>query len=182
MLSNASAVVPLGSEQYCALFTDASTGCSNYICLSANYNSNPVLLAANPVFCPNETVNLRDVETQLTSDTGTFTWYDADPNLGGNEISADAQNNILVTPTNQSTYFVSFTDAATSCSAFSSVTYTQNALPAINQPNVTAVCPNTSVDLTSLESQINSEAGTFQWYLGNPQQNGTLIDLSLIHI
>ncbi|MGB1205788.1 MAG: T9SS type A sorting domain-containing protein [Chitinophagales bacterium] len=176
LLSNASAVVPLGSEQYCALFTNPSTGCSNYVCLSANYNSNPVLLAANPVFCPDETVNLRDIENQLTNDIGTFIWYDADPNLGGNEILADAQNDILVTPNDQSTYFVSFTDNTTTCSAFSAVTYTQNELPVLSLPTISGVCPNTSVDLSLLESQVTSETGTFQWYLGNPQQNGTLID------
>jgi len=166
-------VVPIGSEKYFALFTDAVTGCRNKLFVQAVFNPQPILLSVVPEICPGEQADLALLQPSLITETGLFQWYDANNNL----LLPNASGQILVNPVNGSTYSVSFTSLSTGCSNSTEVTFTVNTPPGLTPPTPTPVCAGTEVDLTLLENQITGgAAGSLLWYLGNPQTSGILLD------
>jgi len=69
--SNPSIVIPVGSEQYCAKFTN-SNGCVNSVCASFTYDPRPQLLSAAPILCADEALDLISLNSQISTAAGTF--------------------------------------------------------------------------------------------------------------
>ncbi len=167
-------VIPIGSERYYALFTDATTGCQNKLFVQANYHPTPLLLSVLPDICPGEQADLAALQPQLIADPGLFEWFTA----SGTQLFPNNQGQILVNPTAGTTYTVFFTSLATGCTGFTTVNFVINTLPTLVQPTVTnPVCAGEEVNLTQFESQITGgTAGTIEWFLGNPTSGGILLD------
>ncbi|MCC7222485.1 MAG: cadherin-like domain-containing protein [Chitinophagales bacterium] len=175
LIADPTNVTPIGSERYYVRYVP-SNGCAATSYIQFSYHPIPILLAAAPESCSGQMVNLRDNQTALTTDAGTFQWYNGDPDNGG--VALGNTNNaqpVPVTPTNGSTYYVLFTNAATGCSAEASITYTVNPLPTISTPTPTPVCVGTAVNLTLLQAQVTTAAGTFAWFTSNPTFGGVAI-------
>ena len=172
-IANPTSVIPIGSEQYCATFTDATTGCENTVCSTFSYETQPTLLAAAPIVCENGDLELTDSNTDLTTSPGTFTWYNGNPATSGSVLTST-----LFSPYNPATdgsvFFVEFTDATTGCSAITDVTITQQAAPILTAP-MASICEGDALDLTALEGAVTANAGTFAWYNGDPAAGGVLI-------
>ncbi len=166
-------VIAIGSEQYCATFTNTTTGCENTVCSTFTYETLPTLLAAAPVVCENGDLELTDSNTDLTTDAGTFVWYDGNPATGGNVLASTAFS--PYDPAADGTvFYVEFTDATTGCSAITDVTVTQQAAPVLAAPAAT-ICEGDVLSLTALNSSVTINAGTFVWYNGDPTAGGTVI-------
>jgi hypothetical protein len=175
LIANPSSVIPIGSERYYIKYTPPN-GCATTAYIQFSYNSLPILLAATPESCSGSSVNLRDNQSIMTSAAGTFQWYNGNPSAGGAPIgNTDNTQAVTVTPTNGSTYYVRFTSAATGCSTLTSVTYTVNPLPTLTAPNPAPVCVGSTVDLSTLQTQVTAATGTFEWFAGNPSAGGTAI-------
>ncbi len=173
LLATPNNVIPIGSERYYALFTDAVTGCTNKLFVQATYHPLPLLLSVLPVICPGEQVDLALLQPGLIGDAGVFHWF----NAGGTELFPNGLGQILVTPVNGTTYTVSFTSITTGCTGNTTVTYGVDPLPTLFQPTASPVCEGEEVNLTTLEAQITGGvAGVITWYLGNPTSGGVLLD------
>jgi len=173
-IADPTAVIPVGSEQYCAVFTDAATGCSNSICASVTYTPLPVLLSAAPTICEGGTLELTDSNTDITTDAGVFVWYDADPATGSAPLASTA----IVNPVDGTEYWVTFTDDATGCSATTSIIVTVLPAPVLTAP-MAELCEGEALDLVALEGQVTADAGTFTWYDNDPAI-GTLIAMPMM--
>lgn len=171
-------VSPSGNTTYWVLFeTNQDTTCratqSVAITPTALPTLNPIPVQA-PI-CAGATVNLNALNSGITSASGTFVWYKGDPSQPG-AIRYTSTNAANMIPTPGAAYYCQFTSLATGCSNSVSVTYSVNPVPTLTPPVVSpSVCPNTSYDLTSLEANLTSEAGTFAWFRGNPNSGGVAI-------
>jgi len=171
-LANAAAVTPVGSEQYCAEYTDPVTGCSNSVCASFTYNAPPVLLAAAPEACEGEEIDLADSNTDISTDaTATFEWFDADP-VGGATALAST---VITNPVDGTEYWVTVTDDL-GCASTTSIIITVVPAPVVTAP-VVAICEGDAIDLSVLEADVTTAVGTFQWFEGSSDIGFPLTDL-----
>ncbi len=168
-------VIPIASEQYCAQFTDVSTGCSNTVCSTFSYEELPVLLTTAPEICEGNDLQLNDYNADLTTDTGVFTWYDNDPANGGNIIA-----NTLFSPydpaTDGTTFWAEFTDAATGCMAVTSIDVSTDPCCASVDLDIRfdGFPAQTSWDITDANGNaVASSGGTYSGQLGNSLLNLT---------
>lgn len=173
LIGSPNGIIPIGSELYCAELTDPNTGCKNTVCGSFTYQPTPVLLTAAPQICAGSNLQLNNYNTDLTTNAGTFTWYNADPATGATPLAST-----LFAPYNAATdgniFYVEFTDAASGCSATTSVNVSSIALPVVNAPSFPPVCSGNSFDLTTLEASI-ATGGTFEWFLNDIPANGGIL-------
>lgn len=171
-ISNPSSVTPTASANvYCAKFTDGTTGCSSTLCVTLNINA-PTALTAIPQVgpsCYGSTYDLSSYHTQMTAQNGQFQWYLGNPTSGGL-----LQTSTNVTPTvNGAAYYTLFTNALTGCVSSGSVSFLITPSPTLNSLSTQSICAGSSVNLTTLQSQLATSAGSFVWYNGNPNAGGT---------
>jgi len=175
-IANPSNVIPIGSELYCAEFTDNGTGCINTICASFTYEALPVLFTATATVCEGDALNLASLQPQITTTTGTFTWYNGDPTMGGTPVGSPA----IVNPVNGDTYCAIFTDATTGCEASVCITPTVNAAPITTDYAPPAVCDSDApYDLTQYQGSLGT--GNFTWYSSNPIFGGLPINANAVN-
>ncbi len=119
--------------------------------------------------CNGASVNLVNLNPTTTV-PGSYRWYDGNPTAGGNLI-ADPTN---VTLTTAGTYYVELLPFAdTTCKALANVVFTLTPKPTLNTiPAQPAICFGETVNLTTLNSLVTSDAGVFTWYIGDPDNNG----------
>ncbi|MDX2003387.1 MAG: T9SS type A sorting domain-containing protein [Chitinophagales bacterium] len=162
---------PISGQAYYAVFQDALTGCTEKVSVTYTVKPLPSLTALPPrSICTGATYDLTSQESNITSATGTFEWYDGDPNNGGTLLTPTQAASVQ--PDTGSLYVAVFTDATTGCSARTNVTFNVNPLPVLNTPTPSAICSGSVVDLTALQSSITSAPGVFAWYDANPQTGG----------
>ncbi len=171
LLTNTS-VSPNNSTTYCAVFTDGTSNCQNTVCISLDVNPLPVLNTIPPQgpLCQGDEFELTTINSLFTTTAGTFTWYEGNPNTGGTLI-----NNTLIVPSATIVYYVLFTETLTGCQNTSFVTFLIEATPSLIPPNSIEICAGESIDLTTLESGITANNGSFEWYEGDPTMGGTLV-------
>lgn len=173
----AQSIAPVNGRDYFVVFTSNTTGCSNKTNISFTVNPLPALAAVpDPKLCTGATYDLTATEQDFTTAPGTFTWYDGDPNNGGVVLTPSQAAN--VTPANGDTYFVVFLDQASGCSAVGNISFVINPFPTLTAPTVAPLCTGDVIDLTLLEQGITSDPGTFVWYLGDPNNGGTALNLA----
>ncbi len=149
------------------------------ICPSCNDVGTPVAVNLLPdvqlgaiapqTACNGATVNLVNLNPTANV-AGSYRWYDGNPTAGGNVIT-DPTSVSLTAPT---TFFVQFLPFADStCGKTTSVAYTLTPKPVLNTiPAQAPICFGASVNLTALNSSVTSAAGTFTWFIGDPDSNG----------
>jgi hypothetical protein len=160
---------PSNGTTYCCRFTDVNTGCNNYTCVTYTVNPLPALTAPilQPFICPNGTFDLTSLQAGFTADAGTFAWYAGDPNAGGTPVA----NPAAVTSGGQ--YCAVFTESANGCSSKICINLGTHPLPQLTSLTQQGpICAGDVVDLAARQIDITGEAGTFEWYLGNPANNG----------
>lgn len=172
----AQAQTPTGAETYFAVFTNAITQCTGSTSFSYTVNPKPEFNAiATPTACDGVPFDLSTLEPSLiTGFTGVFTYYFGDPDTGAAMLTTAQVAN--QTPDGSETYFVVFEDAAGGCFDTTSFGFNINPVPVINSiADPAPLCAGSGFDLTSLESSITTDAGTFDWYLGDPTTAGVLV-------
>ncbi len=170
--ASAASQTPTDGTLYTAVFTDAGTGCQNQVSITYSVLDLPVLTppVVNPSVCIGESFDLSTSESSLTSDSGTFDWYQGNPASGGTLLS-----NTNVSPTSSTEYCAVFTDG-NGCQNTVCLTLDINQLPVLNTlPPQGPLCEGETFDLATINALYTNEAGTFNWYEGNPQAGGTLI-------
>ncbi len=165
-------VSPSSSTQYCTVFTDAVTGCSNSVCVNLNINLEPTLNNVPPQgpLCVGDMFDLSSLNASYTTEAGTFIWYLGDPDAGGTLIS-----DTNITPNATEVYYVEFTSTLTGCSNVGFVTFLISNGPNLNVPTLGSVCEGTTISLVALESLISPGGGTFVWYDGDPDAGGIML-------
>ncbi len=153
---------PADGTTYYAVFTGTS-GCTNQVSVSYTVNNPPQLTpVATQSICDGDIVDLTAIEADLAGSLmGTFTWYDADPDVNGMLVNDPGS----ATPNDGDTYFAVFEDAGTACINKIGVSFTDFPAPVLNQPTSDPLCEGAEVDLTTYEADITLSAGTFTWYL-----------------
>lgn len=175
-LGQAQAQTPDGTETYFAEFTNAITQCTGSTSFSYIVNPKPEFnTISTPNACDGVPFDLATLEPSfITGFTGTFTYYLGDPDTGAAMLTAAQVAS--QTPDGSETYFVVFTDANGGCADTSSFGFVVNPVPVVNAISDPApLCAGSGFDLTTLESSITTDAGTFEWYLGDPTTTGTLV-------
>lgn len=176
--SLASAQQPTDGQTYCCRFTSNATGnCTNYACVTYTVNPRPALTPplVNPSVCQGSRFNLHTLEAGLTSAAGQFVWYQGSPSAGGTLLT-NAQASIVTPTTANSQYCTVFTDNATGCTNTVCISITVNPLPTLNNlPQQGPICSGDSTNLNDLNPQLTSQSGSFDWYIGDPDNGGTLI-------
>ncbi len=124
LLGDASNVIPIGSEMYCAEFTSTTTGCSSTVCSSFMFEDAPILLTVAPEICTGDDLELTDYNTSITTSAGTFVWYNGNPTQGGTALASTLFVN-YDPAISGSVFYVEFTDAVSNCSAIGIVTVSQ---------------------------------------------------------
>jgi hypothetical protein len=147
--------------EYCTIFTDSATTCENRICLNFNINPLPVLtrLPAQGPLCSNQAIDLVALQSQITSENGTWTWKDENGTVVTTPDETYAQQNTFFSAT--------FVNSLTNCSDTLSVNFIVNPTPALTAPVINSVCIGDTVKLTGYESQMTTATGTFTWYKGD---------------
>lgn len=172
-------VTPSDGQTYYVRFTAATTGCSTITTVTYNVNPLPVLSVPSPTaVCAGASVNLTALQSQITTQSGTFQWYSGNPTSGGTLIGTPSS----FAPTSTPLYVV-FTESGTdACSNTISFTHPLNTAPTIsaNAPQQVKQCADApQFSLIPLQTQIASGAGlSFVWYNGNPASGGTLLDIN----
>jgi len=164
---------PVNGSQYCAKFTDAGSGCFAYSCITFTVNPKPALTspAVDPSACDGVPFDLNTLEPGLTSATGTFVWYEGDPDNGGTQLTPQQESEVLLTPNNLD-YCTYFTDGATTCENKICLELIINPLPALTSlPQQGPICSIDFIDLTSLQTQITSDNGIWEW----KDENGNVV-------
>jgi len=168
-------VIPIASEQYCAQFTSNTTGCTNTVCGTFTYETLPVLLTTAPEICEGNDLELTDYNTDLTTNSGTYVWYDTDPALGGNALAAT-----LFSPynpaTDGTTFWAEFTDATTGCTATTSINVTTDPCCASVDLDIRfdGFPSQTSWEITDASGNVvASSGGTYSGQAGNSLLNLT---------
>ncbi|HNI43801.1 MAG TPA: hypothetical protein PK230_03835, partial [Chitinophagales bacterium] len=134
--------------------------------------SNPVGTIATPApVCVGSTVDLHDYNP-TSSQSGTYVWYAADPATG----AAPLANPSAVEITQTSTFYVEYETNVGECATTRTVTFAVTQPPTLNTPTAAPICPGTSVNLTLLQPQITTAAGTFTWYIGDPENGGARLN------
>lgn len=153
------------ASQYCMKFTDAQSGCPSYSCVNFTVNALPALAtpAVNPVACENQTFDLTSLQAGITSEPGTFVWYEGNPDLGGTQLTPVQATEVL--PTTGNTEFCTFfTNSSSGCSNRVCINLNITPLPVLDAlPQQGPVCSNEVIDLTALETSISSENGSWAW-------------------
>lgn len=176
MVSNPMTVSPMNGDIYFGVFTETATGCMNQVNIEFTVNPVPIITSppTPPAICAGTTIDLTLLEPGINSNnlTGNFVWYLGDPTMGGTLVP----NAMMVIPNNGDTYYSVFTDS-NNCSSQVNVSFTVNPIPMLTSVSVAPVCAGNNIDLTSYESMINAGgmAGSFAWYLGDPNMGGSLI-------
>jgi hypothetical protein len=190
----ASGATPLAST----VVTPASTGSTYWTVFYAAQDSacsdttsrlfTPTALpSVNPItppatICAGDVVNLNALNSQVSTAPGTFTWFRGNPQTNQFAVQLPSALASAQQPSNGTTYWCRFTNAATGCSNYSDVTYTVSPLPALTPPFVSpTVCQDGSYDLTQLEPILTSDAGLFAWYQGDPDNGGTLVSNTTVN-
>lgn len=160
------AQIPNGNELYYVVFADATAGCTDTATLAFTVNPLPVLnpIPAQGFLCAGSVVDLTALEAGITSDAGTFAWYDADPDTA----TALATPNAVV-PLNGATYTVVFTNGATGCQSSETVTYTVGG--PIQGISVNYDCDNHELVVNLANANGGSGAG-YAVAASSPNQNG----------
>ncbi len=168
-ISDPTNAMPNDGDEYFAVFEDANTNCTNSIGVSFTNLPAPMLNqpATPAALCVGAEVDLTTYEPGIILSPGTFTWY-----LDGQEVVEPDE----VIPTDGQTYVVEFEDALTGCSATTSLTFTVLDNPILNTVSPNPFCGMEMIDLTAYNANVTTDAGTFDWYLGNPQAGGTVIN------
>jgi len=175
-IANPNSVIPIGSELYCAEFTDNITGCVNTVCASFTFEAKPTLFSTNISVCEGDAIDLVALQPQLTTAAGTFTWYNGDPATGGTPIA----NPSIAIPMNGDVYCAVFSDGTNGCEATVCITPTVNALPITTDYAPPIACDSDApYDLTQYESLLG--AGTFTWYNADPAAGGTVINAAALN-
>jgi len=173
-IANPTNVIPIGSELYCAEFTDNTTGCTNTVCASFTFEALPVLFTTSATVCEGDALNLASLQPQITTAPGTFAWYNGDPAMGGTPVGTS------VNPVSGDMYCAVFTDAGTGCEASVCITPIVNPKPIANNFTPAAVCDsNAPFNLTQYETSLGT--GNFTWYSGNPALGGTVINATAVN-
>ncbi|MBK9461156.1 MAG: hypothetical protein IPN94_17420 [Sphingobacteriales bacterium] len=130
---------------------------------------NPTLAnITNPApSCVGTTINLTDFNPDA-SQAGTYTWYNGDPSTTGTLISSPT----AFVLNQNTTFYVKYQSNVGECEQMRNFTYNVNPLPTLNTPTVAPICPGATVNLSSLQPQITTAAGTFAWYIGDPDAGG----------
>lgn len=103
----------------------------------------------NPSVCSGSTFDLNTLEAGLTSEPGTFEWYQGDPNSGGTLLTPAQE--LAVSPTASNDRFCAvFTETASGCSNKVCIDFTINPLPVLNPvPQQGSACVGDIFDLTA---------------------------------
>lgn len=164
---------PIDGQDYYAVFTDLSTGCSNKESVSYSVLPLPPLsgVPTQNLCAGGGSFDLTSLQPSFTTAPGTFTWYLGDPSNGGTQLTSTQAAS--VSPQADTVYYAVFNDSVTGCNGKINVVLKVNPLPALTAPNPAQECSGTVVDLTLLEQGITSTAGSFTWYVGDPANGGT---------
>lgn len=164
-ISTPDSVFAVSNVPFSASFTSFLTGCVNTVEVNYTVNNTPTLNSIQPnTICAGDTVTLTDFESQLTTDAGTFTWYNGNPANGGVLLNASQLNTFF--PTAADTFFVSFENTA-GCVDATSFSFAVNDLPVLNAVGADTLCNGETADLTSLHTTLTNDSGNFEWYVGN---------------
>ncbi len=157
MVPDATAVSVNDADVFYVIFNDGT--CQDTASVTFTINPLPVLTDLTPEICGTApaTVDLTTYEGDITTDTGTFTWYS---DMAATAMVPDAT---AVSVNDADVFYVIFSDG--SCQDTASVTFTINPLPVLTDltPEICGTAPIT-VDLTSYESDITTATGNFTWY------------------
>ncbi len=146
------------------VFVDGSTGCTNSTTLTFSISPSPVLTAQTSTICEGDNpVDLSDFQDAITMADGDFSY-----SLGGMPITTLGS----FTATDGDEVDVTFTDATTGCTATTTITFGVEPDPVLVAQTVELCEEENPFDLTSLESAITGEAGTFTYaFEGDPVAN-----------
>ncbi len=170
VISTPTAITPTDGDVYYTEFVDALTGCSNTTSVMYAVGTIPTLNPVTPTsLCEGDMADLTANENALTTENGTFTWYDADPNAGGQPVA----NPTMIMPNDGDTFFVVFDNGQ--CPTMTSISYAVNTSTTLNTLADASFNDGDLVDLTIYNTDFTNEAGSFDWYLGEPNNGGTMI-------
>jgi hypothetical protein len=165
--------IPSDGASYCCVVSSVNTGCSSKKCITFTVKPLPTLTAPiiNPKVCAGSTFDLTSLQSGFTTQAGSFVWYTGTPSTS-NQITTPQS----ITPVANQSYCAVFTASATGCSNQICITIDVNPLPTFSTvANPAPLCAGTSFDLTTINSQLTSAPGTFDWYTGNPTNGGTVV-------
>ncbi|MEM7101756.1 MAG: T9SS type A sorting domain-containing protein [Bacteroidota bacterium] len=173
---------PDGNTDIFAVFTESTNGCSNQ--LSVSFAINPLPILNNPPppsdLCEGEMVDLTDFESSFNpgGTTGNFVWYEGDPSNG-----ILVSNPTSVIPVNGDIFTTVFTNP-NNCSAEGSLSFVVNPQPVLTPVGIGPVCEGTAINLTGFETDFNGNgfSGAFEWYLGDPNAGGVVINMPSSYI
>lgn len=168
-------VTPDSGDVYFVVFVDQASGCSAKGNVGFDINPSPIVMAPNlGTICQGDVLDLISFQTSMTTDPGSFVWYDGDPNTTGVQLTnTQAQNQV---PVSGDEYYVTFTNAITQCSATINFTVNVSPKPQFNNIPSPESCDGDVFDLSSLESSlIAGFSGSFEWYNGDPDTGATLL-------
>ncbi|MEZ4912704.1 MAG: hypothetical protein R2798_01445 [Chitinophagales bacterium] len=159
-------------------FTDGTTGCENTTTITFTVNPLPILVAQTPEICVDANpYDLTSLESSITSDAGIFAYAE------GGVAVADPTN---YTAVDGAVVEVTFTDGTTGCENTTTITFTVNPLPILVAQTPEICVDANPYDLTSLESSITGDAGSFAYAEGGvavaDASNYTALDGAVVEV
>ena len=148
-------------------------GCSDYTFVNVSITPSPTVTPISIAACANaaQSYDLTQHNMDVSSGSGTVQWFNGDPNNGGTVISLVTAVDLTSVAGN---LWVQVANGSCVAGVAIPISITQG--PPANAITITS-CANQSTmyDLTAHDSDVNATE-TVSWYLGDPDNGGTLIN------
>ncbi len=151
---------------------DPATGCTSEIAVSVTENPSPSISDPMIEACENELLNYDLTSEDINVGTGTVSWWDGQPSMGGTEITP--ATDVDISSGGGTDLWVQLEDPATGCTSEIMVTVTESPSPTIMDPMIIDCLTNLEdYDLT--DENANVGTGNVSWWDGQPSMGGTEI-------
>ncbi len=147
---------------------DTATGCVSEIEVTVTQNPGPSIMDPMIDGCEAELMNYDLTLEDGNVGTGTVTWWDGQPSMGGTQLTPPVD----ISAGSGIDLWVQLEDPATGCLSEIQVTITENAGPTITDPMIEDCLSNLeNYDLTVEDGNVGT--GTVTWWDGQPSMGGT---------